>query len=496
MALHPGERSTEDAATVLKTILQPLHKSDQEAFVTFVDLVKAFDSVNRDMLWEALKKYGVPDGLVNVIKKLYENQEITIEEGLDMTSILSSSGVKQGDPLSPILFLFIIQAAIESLALRWNFETPNLWRNKNGSLNKKPDAKSMAKIFIEIYKILYADDAAFITLCREDCIASIKLIKEQFSRWGLTVHVGENGSKSKTEAMYIQPNRNSANADKQRIILANKERNTKRIDLDDGTYIDFTDTFTYLGIVINDQLTESHHVAHSIRKACGSFYGKNKALFFNKTVNKRTRARYLQEGPLNNLLYGVGCLAVTDRERNKMRSTYHRFVRCIAGKSMKNHQEDKLRMQTLLDQLKLPTFEDAYNTRLLNYIHNRVGPRGQSRILKDVVHAHALPKDGKRCKPGAGYHSTRQRWRWRVLANCSMTVPPHPIGTHKLANFLSAGCGAGRRGARPDVAADGTPTQRGCAGPQRDQSGNRQRTTGGGTEPSGPRRNRRSGMAR
>ena len=36
----------------------------------FVDLVKAFDSVPRDVLWTVLAKMGVPAHLIHVIKRM------------------------------------------------------------------------------------------------------------------------------------------------------------------------------------------------------------------------------------------------------------------------------------------------------------------------------------------------------------------------------------------------------------------------------------------
>jgi hypothetical protein len=43
-----------DATFTLKTALQTLREHDQESWVLFVDLVKAYDTVNREMLWKIL----------------------------------------------------------------------------------------------------------------------------------------------------------------------------------------------------------------------------------------------------------------------------------------------------------------------------------------------------------------------------------------------------------------------------------------------------------
>ena len=54
------KRGCDDGTTTLKLTLQNLSATEQEAYVLFVDLVKAFDSVNREMLWLVLAKMGIP----------------------------------------------------------------------------------------------------------------------------------------------------------------------------------------------------------------------------------------------------------------------------------------------------------------------------------------------------------------------------------------------------------------------------------------------------
>ena len=43
---------------------------DTKAFIFFIDLKKAYDSVPRAAMWHVLAKYGVPDVLISVIRSL------------------------------------------------------------------------------------------------------------------------------------------------------------------------------------------------------------------------------------------------------------------------------------------------------------------------------------------------------------------------------------------------------------------------------------------
>jgi hypothetical protein len=94
-------------------------------WVLFVDLVKAYDTVNREMLWKIFKILGVPDNLIEALNKLYTDASINLRVGENLEQFLSTSGVKQGGNLAPILFIFVIHAVSNSLDKKWEFETPD-----------------------------------------------------------------------------------------------------------------------------------------------------------------------------------------------------------------------------------------------------------------------------------------------------------------------------------------------------------------------------------
>ena len=49
----------------IKSSLQTIREHQMEAHILFLDLVKAFDSVNLKLLWKILKLYGIPDSLIS-----------------------------------------------------------------------------------------------------------------------------------------------------------------------------------------------------------------------------------------------------------------------------------------------------------------------------------------------------------------------------------------------------------------------------------------------
>ena len=104
-----------DENFVVNLSLQTLREHGKSAYCIFVDLVKAYDTVNREMLWLVLSRYGVPNAIIIVLKKLYNNTTIFMKFEKILTTFKSTCGVKQGDNLAPILFVIFLNAVTETL---------------------------------------------------------------------------------------------------------------------------------------------------------------------------------------------------------------------------------------------------------------------------------------------------------------------------------------------------------------------------------------------
>jgi hypothetical protein len=68
-----------------------------------------YEVSKREMLWKILKILGVPDNLIEVLKKLYTDVTINLRVGEKLVQSLSTSGVKQGDNLAPVLFIVVME---------------------------------------------------------------------------------------------------------------------------------------------------------------------------------------------------------------------------------------------------------------------------------------------------------------------------------------------------------------------------------------------------
>lgn len=66
-----ANRSTIDQIFNVKMVMQKRREYNKPLFMCLVDITKAYDSVNCDLLWKVGRKYGISEKMVNLLKLLY-----------------------------------------------------------------------------------------------------------------------------------------------------------------------------------------------------------------------------------------------------------------------------------------------------------------------------------------------------------------------------------------------------------------------------------------
>ena len=94
----------------ISMVEKALAKSKGKLYVAFVDFRKAYDSVNRNILWDVLRKAGAGGKMLRALRAMYSSvvASVRVEVGCTTVGFSCPIGLKQGECSSPLLFSFFI----------------------------------------------------------------------------------------------------------------------------------------------------------------------------------------------------------------------------------------------------------------------------------------------------------------------------------------------------------------------------------------------------
>ena len=89
----------------MRLICEKQNEHNKNEYCCFIDWCKGFDCVDFVLMWRTLLSFGIPKYIVECLRDLYQNQTAEVETVVGRTGPLSMQrGVRQGCPLSPMLF--------------------------------------------------------------------------------------------------------------------------------------------------------------------------------------------------------------------------------------------------------------------------------------------------------------------------------------------------------------------------------------------------------
>jgi hypothetical protein len=121
--IHPNQagfvpgRQIRDQIWLTKRVIELAEATERDGVIVALDQEKAYDKVEHNYLWRALASYGIPREFINTIKALYSDAHTYVCVNAEMSShaFRVTRGVRQGDPLSCLLFDLAIEPLAESL---------------------------------------------------------------------------------------------------------------------------------------------------------------------------------------------------------------------------------------------------------------------------------------------------------------------------------------------------------------------------------------------
>ena len=136
-----------------------------------LNLVKAFDTVSHMDIDSALQRFGVSPDFVELVGDLYSDAKthFKLETG-ETSEIPMTRGVKQGDPLSPLLFNIAMDPMLEAISTK---DSGYKWDTSGNQL----------------LALCYADDNGLLTMSPRDRQENLNIVQKFCVDSGMSLNV-------------------------------------------------------------------------------------------------------------------------------------------------------------------------------------------------------------------------------------------------------------------------------------------------------------------
>ena len=204
-------RSTVDCIFVLQSIINKVIQYEKKKlYCAFVDFKKAFDLVYRNGLWFKLLNSNISSKFVKMLQSMYKSVKICVKTHGSVSDYFDSClGVKQGETLSPLLFIMFINDMSTQL------------------YDDHADVISLNEL--QIFLLLFADDTVLFSYSANGLQTLLNKLHVYCSKWDITVNT------KKTVGMVFK--------------LGTRKENVELFY--NNTKLDIVNKFTYLGVTLS-----------------------------------------------------------------------------------------------------------------------------------------------------------------------------------------------------------------------------------------------------
>ena len=279
------DRSCTDQIATMRIIIEQSLEWQSPLYSVFIDFQKAFDSVDREVIWKLMHHYGFPPKFVTIIQQLYENATCQIIHDGKLTEPFTvRTGVRQGCILSPTIFLMVIDwvmrqaTAGRRTGIQWTFHK-------------------------QLEDLDLADDIVLLSHKQQDAQEKLNRVAEEASKTGLKINT------SKTEVMRV-------NSRQQDPIQLQQE------DLKEA------EKFVYLGSVVNKDGGTDEDIKSRINKARHAFRTLQ-PIWRSSALSLHNKTRIFNSNVKSVLLYGSETWRTTKTNSHKLQTFVNRCLRNI-----------------------------------------------------------------------------------------------------------------------------------------------------------------------
>ena len=365
---RPGRGCT-DAVFVLRQLAEFSACKGKTLHCCFLDLQKAFDSVDRSTLFRILASRGAPPKLVALIKDLHADHHCAVRAERQQSKWFPvTTGVKQGDVLAPLLFNLYMDTVARQLLPQLQSLGVTVHYSIDGHLTRLSTPSHSMLLWL----LMYADDAVLTTDCPLKLQSAVSAADAAFSDWGLTISV------SKTKVMLIGA---TASSPPPTIMCQ-------------GQQLEVVDSFKYLGGMFSTNNSLDLEVAHRLQLAGHGFAQLNSFKFWRDSDLPLTfKMRIYVSVVLSILLYGCECWALLDSQLSRLEVFHMRCLRTICRVSLHSH----IRNTVIRERCGVSSLQTIIRHRRLRWL-GHIGRMPDLRLPKRMLFGEILAT-GRRGRP-------------------------------------------------------------------------------------------------
>ena len=290
--------SCSDLIHSLRIISEKSVEWKETTWVASLDLEKAFDKLLHSAVFEGLQRAGVDGSTIQAVRNLYSEQHayVQLEPNLRSRCFSILRGVRQGDPMSPLLFTNTVRCAMEPLKESWE-------RRKLGTV-----IGSIAGNH-RISFMMFADDTTLIAKSEHALKIMIQELREALGRIGL-----------------------SLNPEKCAVQSSSSRNRKKSIDIDGVSYniVNNSVGFKVLGTLVTLNGNSDAEFAARIAAGWAKFHHLL-PLFKKRDANLRKRLRLFDTTVSKTVLWGCESWALTAKQKKFLRTTRRLMLRRFAA---------------------------------------------------------------------------------------------------------------------------------------------------------------------
>ena len=361
------DRSTTDMTDVVRRLQKIGWKAGVSLFMCFIDLQKAYDTVDRTLLWQVLTRIGVPPQMIAVIQQFHHGmracvRSVTASVRMDFGV---EPGLRQGCVLSPLMFNIFCTVVLNVVLQRFS-EDPGILaelmhlKELSTSMGLEP---AMGYVRRAVWGMLYVDDACMVSRSPQGLAKMMEVIVEVCRAFALTV------SAKKTDTMCMPPPRTP--------------RTMVRVQAA-GQINKQVQSFTYLGGAVTETPDMSAEIARRIRACWIRIKRYLHELYDQPKVALSLKIRMVKAEAIEALLYGCSAWTLRRELYAKLHTVHHRALLRIIGAQRKRPDHRITSYNSALEITRCKSIETTLRTRRLLWAGTLIRMSGEQ-LPKRIV---------------------------------------------------------------------------------------------------------------